>query len=1066
MADNKELDIKLKLKDEASEALKKTGSEAKKMGTDIKDAGKQASDGVNAAGQNTKKAASGMVAAWGDVKRAVTDFAKSQAGQLLGGLSIYAIVTKAITLLYNAIKQGITDAVNKAADMQKMQVLVEAAGDSWAEMKPKIDKTFESIKAVTGFTGGEMRSAFSKMTLLIGDANVANKQMMLAADMAASGLFDLESASQAISMAFEGNIGRLGRLLPELRNMDAVLGENASRAEKADYILGKLQDRFGGLATDLESDRESLDKFARSWKELKTNAMQPALPIIGDLADAMDGLNEAMGDDKRGKMEQFWESFKRGWKDLTPGSKIITSLIAATGVGLPGAAIGLSSRGGRKEYEDKMFSRINTRNEEYVKLYNKAMSGDSLTGGEVKRLKHLQILYDETNAVTDALKKHIITEKEAYKAYEQLSQAQYLRGKIVDKLKLGYVEDEATKEYNQRRALVDIKEAKNLRDKQLKDLKDTGKQLQLTDKEIAEKRLEIYQKYYDSIKSAAGIESGVTEAAAKELIKYRKIAESYSVKEKKPLTEDQKIANYLKAEEVKTQDEINNALAEGNDALEIQKKHLLEQIEHLKNNKAAYEELVRLKTDVIKIDREIAKNNEEAAKKQEEMWKKSDEEDRKRGEEALRAKAEKIKSIQEEGELKAETRIINAHATGINALRIKLQEHKNILELLKQEGANEQLIQEWTNKIKQDEWDIANAKKDQLDKQKELFAKVVGGATQGVLDATVGNEAEVKKRLSDIEDDYTATIADIQNQVRLAQMTGEEYDPLGAIADAKKRRIESKRANKLPVTIAEEQDYAATAMQSKIAERQKQQAQELKSSVSDAFYQGMTEGTQKGLAGFLDMLKNKIKRQLADSMADAILGTGKKGAGGGFDIMSIFGMGGGTGKQVPMATATGAGAFATGWAGMASQAAAMSGGGAATSGGGGLFSMLGLGGVAGGLGAIMPWLGLASIASGFFGKKQKQNLSGVQQITQPTIRTTDNSSLFGSDIFESASFSARNRGNALLKERAAARSGQQEVKVTVNPSKIFDVTVEQKAVRRMSMNDIKGVQNRTGYTYG
>jgi len=1103
---DKQLNIIIKAKDMASAALQKIGITGKQMGTDVKAGATQAADGVNKVNNETKKAVSGMSSAWGDAKKAVTDFAKTQAGQLLGGLTIYDIVKKAVTSLYNAIKQGITDAVNKAADLQKMQVLVEAAGDSWADMKPKIDKTFESIKAVTAFSGGELRSAFSRMTLLIGDANVANQQMALAADMASSGLFDLESASQAISMAFEGNVGRLGRLLPELRNMDAVLGENASRAEKAEFIIGKLQDRFGGLATDLESDRESLDQFARAFKELKTNAMEPALPIIGELAKAMDGLNKAMDDDNRGKVVQFWDAMKRGWKDLTPGSKIITTLIAATGVGAPGVGIGLASRGGRKEAEDKMFSRINTRNAEYVKLYNKAMSGDSMTAGELKRLKHLQILYEETNAVTEALKKHTITQKEALKAYEQLSQAQYLRGNIVKKLGLGGVEDEATKDYNKRRSVQYVKEAKSFRDKQLKDLKETGRQLQLTDKKIADRRLEIYQEYYDSVKAAMGLKGGATESAAKDLIKYRTIAESYGtqkkekddylstarakiegeildkklkgnealeyeriklldilkvlkshkdtikeqveVKKRIAEIEQQSVENFINNAKLSAEEEIANKRLEGNDALKVEKDALESILTSVNDTADTHEKIVDIKKRIFAIDKEIAKNTEE-------MWKKSDEEDRKRGEEELKQRAEKIKNIQDAGEFSAETRIINARATGLAALRIRLDEHKKILEQLKSEEANEQLIAEWTNKIKKDEWDIVDAKKEILNKQKEQFGKALGKAFQPALDLYQGGE-DRQKAIEQVEKDYQQALDDIQMMVRIANQTGEKYDPLQAKSDADKRRLESLRGLNAAKS-SDEQAVVMSTLQAKMAAEEQAQYEEIKSGLSNAISTGIDEGAESGFKSLVDTLKNKIKAKISDALAESILTGNSAGFAG------LLGMGG-TGKQVP----TGGG-FAQGWGAMASQI-----GGAATGGGkgGGLLSFLGLGGGAGGAGimgafsSIMPWLGVASLIGGF-SKHKSVAQSGTQAIfdTKPTVRGTDTGALMSSDIFQRAMFSSRNKGNALLASTMAGRTGERNINITLKTEKGFSAKVEADMAAIVKSNSMRGVHRRTNFEH-
>jgi len=190
-------------------------------------------------------------------------------------------------------------------------------------------------------------------------------------------------------------------------------------------------------------------------------------------------------------------------------------------------------------------------------------------------------------------------------------------------------------------------------------------------------------------------------------------------------------------------------------------------------------------------------------------------------------------------------------------------------------------------------------------------------------------------------------------------------------------------------------------------------------------------------------------KKAASSISDWVLGLGGEDAGGG-------------GKT----PAGGASGFAAGWSMMSDKLS----GGATTAtggagGGGGFFKKL-LGG-GGGLFGSPLGLGLGAIAmlGGLFGKKSSPTFSGVEQIFSGiNARGGDFGGLYGSDVFERATFSSRNRYNDVLRSGAGTR--KLDVNVKVSPSREFDAIVEDKWVGTSRMNELKGVPNRTGFNHG
>ncbi len=1052
MANDKEVKIVIKAEDRASQPIKNVG----KAADDAAKQTKAASDKTSAAMKSTATATQN---AMGEAGRAVKSFATSSLGSLIGGLTVFSVVSTALNKFKSAVIGAINDAVNKAADMEKLRVVVEMTGESFSEMKPKINNALNAIKEVTGFTGGELRSALTNMAIKTGDVNVAIEQMPLVADMASSGLMDLEGASTAISMAMEGNVGRLGRLLPEMKNLEIELGDTASQSEKAEWILGKLNDRFAGMATNIDTQKEKMERLSRAWKEFKTNSAEPALPIIDSLTSAIEGLNNAMGDDKRGKAVQFWEALKEGWKNATPGQKlgVAATTILSAGMAGPGALLGVASAGGDAKEAKRNAMRIRTRNEELKAFQERMRAGEQLNENELKRVKLLIIIRDEVNAILAAEKNGVITNKEAEQALKQLAKAQTLRDpKLLKKIGAERIESGYTKAYFSAMDKKNISDAQKLRDRQLKDLQIIAAQTRMTDQEIADKKLEIYTRAYDEIFKNVRAKDKTTNAqlikAANDMYAAKKKVDSFGVKEKKGKTPQQLIDEKLAATQLKYEDEIIAKKLEGNAELEREKAHLIENISLIEKMKDSHKSVNALKLQIQKIDDQIAKNNEE-------MWKKSDEADKKWIEDQEKIRKEKADDAIAESKRVSNERIANANANTIGQKRIQIEENNKLIEQLNIIGGEEEKIRDLNSETLSLKNDITNAHKkyiEERDKKKlardvEQWQKGMDIGVGGISKAIFVDPVEIQKQLDEIEKEYKQTLDDIDAEVRIANMTGEKYDPLSAKADAQKKRIDALRGLKQD-TGQLEQEYVMTDAQAKMAQAQEEQAKELHDMTASAIETGIREGGMAGLKSFGEMLKDKIIKKTAEGLTDALLtggkggifGTKQDGINGGGGGGGIFGaIGGLFGKKESQgAPAKYDAAF----------------GGAAKGGGGGFMDILG---------GVMPYVGIAMMLGGLFGKKKSLQQSGVQPLFDagPKYRGTDTNALYSSDIFQRASFSARNKGGALTSAVMAGRMEPQTVNLNIKPSKEFDVITESKMSKIVKINTMKGVPRRTNFEH-
>jgi hypothetical protein len=88
-----------------------------------------------------------------------------------------------------------------------------------------------------------------------------------------------EEVITLVGMAMSGNVERLGRWVPELRNLENVLGKNATAAEKADYAMRILNEKFGGASQkDLETYAGKVAHLKNQLGEIGENIGRALLP--------------------------------------------------------------------------------------------------------------------------------------------------------------------------------------------------------------------------------------------------------------------------------------------------------------------------------------------------------------------------------------------------------------------------------------------------------------------------------------------------------------------------------------------------------------------------------------------------------------------------------------------------------------------------------------------------------------------------------------------------------------------------------------------------------------------
>lgn len=199
--------------------------------------------------------------------------AGSMGNKLTKAIGTAAVAYLGARGLNMAINTFIGSAMKQEEIFKKLESAVNLTGVSYADAKPKIDNYLSALQATTRYGDTDAAPALQQITMLTGSLAKGFEGTEIAADLASSGLFDLNTASRYVAMAMNGEVTMLGRYIPELKESAGLVNKNMTATEKWAIAKDLLNSKFGGMA------QKDLDTFAGRMNQLQN--------YMGDLAEAI-----------------------------------------------------------------------------------------------------------------------------------------------------------------------------------------------------------------------------------------------------------------------------------------------------------------------------------------------------------------------------------------------------------------------------------------------------------------------------------------------------------------------------------------------------------------------------------------------------------------------------------------------------------------------------------------------------------------------------------------------------------------------------------------------------------
>lgn len=169
---------------------------------------------------------------------------------------------------------GVKAAIEDEAAQQRLANALKNVTDATDTQIASIEKQILKTSLATGVADDQLRPAFQRLAVATGDLTKSSDLLTLALDISAATGKDVETVSNALGKAYEGNTGALTRL-----------GVGLSAAEiktlGLEGAITTLSDTFGGAAaTQAETYEGKIARVQVAFDEAKETVGAALLPIL------------------------------------------------------------------------------------------------------------------------------------------------------------------------------------------------------------------------------------------------------------------------------------------------------------------------------------------------------------------------------------------------------------------------------------------------------------------------------------------------------------------------------------------------------------------------------------------------------------------------------------------------------------------------------------------------------------------------------------------------------------------------------------------------------------------
>lgn len=218
----------------------------------------------------------------------VSDFGKK------AGLAFAAAGAAAVAYAGKLAIDGVKAAIEDAAAQQKLATTLKNVTGATDDQIKATEKYITKTSLAFGVTDDDLRPSLERLTRATGDVEAAQKLQTIALDVAAGSGKSLESVTNAMAKATEGNTGALAKLgigltSAELKtmNMEQITAKLADTfANQASVQANTFQGKMNRLTVAFDEGKESLGAFILdAITPLVETVVNKVIPAISGFVD-------------------------------------------------------------------------------------------------------------------------------------------------------------------------------------------------------------------------------------------------------------------------------------------------------------------------------------------------------------------------------------------------------------------------------------------------------------------------------------------------------------------------------------------------------------------------------------------------------------------------------------------------------------------------------------------------------------------------------------------------------------------------------------------------------------
>lgn len=186
----------------------------------------------------------------------------------LGGISSAWLQVGAIIAAGAWFTQAASKSLEAEVAFNKLNITVDNMGLSYKALTPEIEKALAKTKDYAIVQDEDVAAVLQKLILHTGNYKKSLDSLNIVYDLAYLKNIDAGEAATLYGKAIAGNVEGLGRLFPELRNIDTILGEFATTADKAAYAQAFFAEKVSGASDKMTEHEKAVKRVLAAYEDI------------------------------------------------------------------------------------------------------------------------------------------------------------------------------------------------------------------------------------------------------------------------------------------------------------------------------------------------------------------------------------------------------------------------------------------------------------------------------------------------------------------------------------------------------------------------------------------------------------------------------------------------------------------------------------------------------------------------------------------------------------------------------------------------------------------------------